>query len=104
MNFFELAQTLVALHDADVSQLRELPLETGMSRRRLYYLLEVGRLIATRRIAKSEAEAIGWTKLQIIARHVLRLGIESTAELKTLLETARVTKVRPLRALLSGLR
>ena len=41
-----------------------------MSRRRLYYLLQVGQFIQDWNISQADAEKVGWTKLQIIARHV----------------------------------
>lgn len=72
LNFFELATKLAKLHESDPSTLRDIPQQTGMSRRRLYYLLEVGRLLSDQQISKPEAEAVGWTKLQIIARHLSR--------------------------------
>ena len=52
------------------SAIQDLPTETGMSRRRLYYLLEVGQFIRDWKISQDAAEKVGWTKLQIIARHV----------------------------------
>ena len=69
INFYELSLGIASLHDADTSLFRQLPRETGMSRRRLYYLLDVGRLIAGTKMTRSDAEAVGWTKLQIIERH-----------------------------------
>lgn len=40
-----------------------------MSRRKLYYLLEVGQLIRDWKISKAQAHEVGWTKLQIVSRH-----------------------------------
>jgi len=36
----------------------------------MYYLLEVGRLIRERKLSQSDAAALGWTKLKVIARHL----------------------------------
>ncbi|GAC1582179.1 MAG: hypothetical protein NVS3B5_16500 [Sphingomicrobium sp.] len=68
VNFYELAGLLVKLQDENA--IHDLPAETGMSRRRLYYLLEVGRFIKDWNVSQAEAEKVRWTKLQIIARHV----------------------------------
>ena len=72
VNFYELAGLLVGLRKEGAIQ--ALPTETGMSRRRLYYLLEVGQFIRDRKISQADAERVGWTKLQIIARHVSQSG------------------------------
>jgi len=70
LNFFELAEHIAVIHNSNPALVADLPHQTGMSRRRLYYLLDVGQLIAAHKIIKSDAEEIGWTKLQIIARHL----------------------------------
>ena len=76
VNFYELAGLIVDLHDG--SAMQDLAKDTRMSRRRLYYLLEVGQFIRDWNIGQDEAEKVGWTKLQIIARHVSQSG--ATAE------------------------
>ncbi len=102
VGFFEMADNIASMHAADPTKLRDLPELTGMSRRRLYYLLDVGRLIANGQISRSEAEAIGWTKLQIIARHILDEGMEGVNELRPLLEIAKETNARSLPKKLLG--
>lgn len=67
-----LAALIVTLHSKEAFQ--DLPAKTGMSRRRLYYLLEVGQFIGKWGLSKVEAEQVGWTKLQIVARHVQQSG------------------------------
>lgn len=101
LNFFELAKNLADLHEEDAGSIADIPEKTGMSRRRLYYLLDVGQLIAASEIAKSEAEEIGWTKLQIIARHVKEKGTlpEATAGF---MDIAGQTKAHALRDALRG--
>ena len=54
--------------------MQDLAKETGTSRRRLYYLLQVGQFIRDWKISQEVAEKVGWTKLQIIARHVNQSG------------------------------
>jgi hypothetical protein len=46
--------------------------QLNLSRRRAYYLIGVGDLIRRYGLSKTDAEAVGWTKLQIIARHARR--------------------------------
>lgn len=101
LNFFELATKLAKLHESDPSTLRDIPEQTGMSRRRLYYLLEVGRLLSDQQISKPDAEAVGWTKLQIIARHLSRSeGAES--ELRRFMKQAIGVPSRSLETALKG--
>ena len=60
-----------------------------LSRRRAYYLISVGDLIRRHQLSKAEAEAIGWTKLQIVARHARkRTDGPSRKELSAWLERA----------------
>ena len=98
MNFFELAVLLAELADGPyVGLVEDLPNETGMSRRRLYYLLAAGRLIVEHGISKAQAEEIGWTKLQIIARYVKDSPTGTTAaQVKSYLDLARETKAYSL--------
>ena len=102
LNFFELAENLAKLHDEDPSAIADLPDKTGMSRRRVYYLLDVGQLIAASEMSKAEAEEIGWTKLQIIARHVKQTGPCEAEDLVSFLALARQHRARNLAKALPG--
>ena len=97
LNFYDLSGLIKTLHEADPSSLRMLPSETGISLRGFYYLLDVGRLVEKYRIGRLEAESVGSTKLQTIARHVAARGDASTEEVTTYLELARSTKAHLLR-------
>lgn len=69
----------------------------------MYYLLQAGHLIHDRGMSKDTAEYIGWTKLQMIARHVsLADGGVPAEEFKRLLALATEHKARDLAAALSG--
>ena len=72
VNFYELAGLIVDLHDG--SAMQDLAKETAMSRRRMYYLLQVGQFIRDWKISQADAERVGWTKLQIIALYVNQSG------------------------------
>lgn len=102
LNFFELAENLAKLHDDDPSAIADLPDKTGMSRRRVYYLLDVGQLIAASEMSKAEAEEIGWTKLQIIARHLKQSGPCEAEDLDSFLALARKYRARNLAKVLTG--
>lgn len=100
LNFFDLAGLLKALHDDDPSSLRFLPRKMGITLRGLYYLLDVGRLIEEYEIDRSDADAVGSTKLQAIARHVVTTGKASREEVASYIELAKVTRSHLLRATL----
>jgi len=102
LNFFDLAKLIAELHTADAGMLRDLPQQTGMSRRRLYYLLAVGQLLGETALSKAEAEEVGWTKLQIIARHLDATGDVSGEHFRTFLKTALATRAHALAGVLLG--
>lgn len=102
LNFYRLAIALSVLHHEDLAALQGLPEQTGMSRRRMYYLIDVGNLIRDHRLTETNAAAVGWTKLQIIARHVSRIGETSPEELAAYLRLAEDTQARMLAKKLAG--
>ena len=102
LNFFDLARNLAKLHDEDPGSIADIPETTGMSRRRLYYLLDAGQLIAASGLARAEAEEIGWTKLQIIARHLKLSGACEEEDLDSFLAFARKHRARNLGKALAG--
>lgn len=67
-----------------------------MSRRRLYYLLEVGKFVKERTVNQADAEKVGWTKLQIITRHVNQSSL-TDAEVAEYVKLALATKAYALR-------
>ena len=99
VNFYDLAALIVDLHGKEA--LHDFPMKTGMSRRRLYYLLQVGQFIEEFRVSKEKAEQVGWTKLQIIARHVRQSGGVAEDVAKHI-DLALETRVYVLRQALTG--
>ena len=90
----DLSRKLDLLHRRDRAEFLDVIREGGLSRRTAFYLLRVGRVIRTTQLSKSQAERIGWTKLQIIgdkingknADRLLKLAEENNAqELKRLI-------------------
>ncbi len=103
LNFFRLAQALCELHGSDPAALQDLSDRTQLSRRRMYYLLQTGELMRDKGISEKVAQYIGWTKLQIVARHLADGdGGVSRAAFKQLLAVASEHKARDLPAALIG--
>ncbi len=105
LNFFDLANLLCDLHEIDGAALADLPALADMSRRRMYYLLQAGQLIREHQISRTDAETIGWTKLQIIARHLDKsVAPSSSSAVGELLEIAKNHKAKDLSHALRGKR
>ncbi len=104
IHFYDLALAILDLRECDPDELAALPKKSGLSRRKLYYLLAVGLLVAGWCIDKAEAEKIGWTKLQILARHLQYREVNVTPEnVRRHIELAKHTKTRCYaEALLTG--
>src|SRR3546814_15611862 len=96
-NFYDLARSLYPLHCISPASLKEIGKATGMSPRRLYYLAGVGRMLDHYAIEKSQVEKVGWTKAQIIARHIADTSDVSSAQLAEWLELAAATTARDLK-------
>lgn len=95
-NFFDLASALVSLHDFEASLLSEVAREAGISRRRIYYLLKVGRMSLENAISRNDAEKLGWTKLQIIARHIAEVGTVTREDVHAFMAIAHKSTAREL--------
>ena len=97
VNFYDLADLILNLRDCDGSLLSDFAEQAKISRRKMYYLLAAGQLVADWAITREEAEDVGWTKLQIIARHVeTDRNVTTRASLDRYLKLARSTKARSL--------
>ena len=70
-NFPELARCLADIHH-DRGSLREFVDESGMGKRKAYYLVELGTRLRNVSIPDKRLRRIGWTKAQIIAKHITR--------------------------------
>lgn len=89
------------LHESDLAAFSELPDLSAISRRRMYYLLQVGQLIRDEKVSAHQAEQIGWTKLEIVARHLSKCD-EAGTTVEDALALASVTKARDLPTILLG--
>jgi hypothetical protein len=69
-NFLELGKTLRQLMDRDPDLFHQIVQKTNLGRRKAYYLVEVSRVFDPLPIPRSRLRKIGWTKLQLIGKHV----------------------------------
>ncbi len=73
-NFYDLSLAVKKDHDEDPDNFKRIWKEKVLDRRTAYYLLDVGKLIEVGNLSKADAHAIGWTKLQAVARHLMKAG------------------------------
>ena len=99
-NFYDLARSLATLHEMNPGLLKTVEDSSKLSRRTLYYLVDVGRVLCRYQIDKAQAERIGWTKLQILARYLEKNDVPA-GELADLLKKAE-KKVHELPLILAG--
>ena len=101
-SFHAFARALWAVHRGDPSFLHEVERVSGLKRRALFYLSNVGAFLHGYDISGEQAERIGWTKLQIIARYVRQQEKESKGRkpagkrIEAILHIARHTTVHAL--------
>jgi hypothetical protein len=69
-NFLELGKTLRQLMDRDPDLFHQIIQKSNLGRRKAYYLVEVSRIFDPLPILRARLRKIGWTKLQLIGKHV----------------------------------
>jgi hypothetical protein len=69
-NFLELGRTLRQLSDRDTDLFTQMVAKSNIRRRKAYYLVEVSRIFDPLPVPRSRLKKIGWTKLQLIGKHV----------------------------------
>lgn len=81
-HFFDLAVRLRDLRDLDPAAFRSLHQDNVIQRRRAYELARIAEAFDGSGISAERLEAIGWTKLAILARHGMKpMAIESYIDL-----------------------
>jgi hypothetical protein len=68
--FLELGKTLRQLLDRDRDQFHKIVAKTNLGRRKAYYLVEISRIFDPLPVRRPRLRKIGWTKLQLIGKHV----------------------------------
>ncbi len=89
-NSFELSRCLAHLHGDDPELIPEFVKRSGLDWRKTHYLIQIGKSFSKVRRTKRLA-ALGWTKLQIIGRHVER---HELGDLITLAETSTAHELK----------
>ena len=80
-NFLDLAKALRQLLDRDPEKFRDVWMTSNIGRRKAYYLIEVSRVFDPLPAPKSRLKKIGWTKLQIIGKHVTKDNVAAMLDL-----------------------
>ena len=80
-NFLELGKSLRQLLDRDPNLFQEIVAKTNLGRRKAYYLVEVSRIFDPLQVPRSRLRKIGWTKLQLIGKHVTQDNLEELLQL-----------------------
>ena len=95
-NFLELGKSLRQLMDRDPDLFQQFIQKSNLGRRKAYYLVEVSRIFDPLPIPRARLRKIGWTKLQLIARHV------TPNNLDVLLQLAEDSAARQLERRMRG--
>lgn len=77
----ELAGVLYQLQQNEPEQFKLFIENSPVSRRTAFYLAEVGKCLAPLRRPSSRLEAIGWSKIQVIAKHLTQRNAEKLLKL-----------------------
>jgi hypothetical protein len=95
-NFLELGKCLRQLMDRDPNLFQQIVQKTNLGRRKAYYLVEVSRIFDPLPVPRSRLRKIGWTKLQLIAKHI------TADNLDELLQLAENASAKRLEAAMRG--
>jgi hypothetical protein len=95
-NFLELGRSLRQLQDRDPELFAKIVSKTDVGRRKAYYLVEVSRTFEPLPVPRSRLKKIGWTKLQLIGKHV------DASNLDEMLSLAETNNAKELQRHLKG--
>ena len=80
-NFLELGKALRQLQDRDPDLFHKIVAKSNLGRRKAYYVVEVSRIFDPLPVPRARLRKIGWTKLQLIAKHVDASNLEDLLKL-----------------------
>jgi hypothetical protein len=80
-NFLDLGRQLRQLLDRDPEKFQEIIAKSDLGRRKAYYLVEVSKTFDPLPISRARLKKLGWTKLQIIGKHVTKENVEELVKL-----------------------
>jgi hypothetical protein len=69
-NFLELAKALRTLQDTDTEEFLRAVKNSGLGKRKAYYLVSIDRTFSTIPVPKLRLKKIGWTKLNLLTPHI----------------------------------
>ena len=72
-----LARSLAAIYAQDKALLGRFIEQSGMGRRKAYYLLDLGKRLADLGLPDKRLKEVGWTKLQVVGKHLTRRNAET---------------------------
>jgi len=96
LEFMDHARLLHSLYEDDPGEFAKVAEGLGIGQRKAYYLVEIGRAFQGIPVAREQAYAIGWTKLQMISSKI------NQKNCKVLLAQAEVHPVHELKDILDG--
>ena len=95
-NFLDLARTLRQLLDREPDLFKKVVEKTNLGTRKAYYLVEISRTFEPLPVSRPRLKKIGWTKLQIIGKHI------NKGNAQELLKLAEENTTKQLEALMKG--
>ena len=100
--FHAFSSALWVAHRSNPAVMHEVVRVAGIKRRALFYLSDVGGFLTEHNITEDQAERIGWTKIQIVARHVRSNAVVGKRLIQRYLKIAERTTAHRLPAALNN--
>ena len=79
--FLDLGRVLWQLQDRDPELFQKFVAKTGIGRRKAYYLVEISRTFEPLEVSRARVHDLGWTKVQLIGKHVTQDNVEELLKL-----------------------
>ncbi|CAA2141431.1 hypothetical protein [Hyphomicrobium sp. ghe19] len=95
-NFMDVARVLRDMLDSYPDEFQKFISRSSLGRRKIYYLVEIDRAFRKLSVSKNRLMKIGWTKANILAKHI------DATNAKELLELAENNSAHDLKILLAG--
>lgn len=95
-NFLELAKALRELQDTDVDEFTRIVNNSGLGKRKAYYLVAIDRTFSKIPVPKLRLKKIGWTKLNVLTKSI------NKSNYAELLKAAEQYTAKELEKYLSG--
>ena len=90
--FLDLGRHLRQLLDRDPELFQKIVAQTALGRRKAYYLVEISRVFDPLQVSRPRLKKLGWTKLQLIGKHVTQDNVEELMELAESMNTKQLER------------